>query len=86
MNPTNQQEIAALAQAEKYRADMELMRQLYTREGFYTFFLAQLKSDASRTRAECFDYVNALHERLFGAPKFTDYDSFRNSVKNQLSK
>lgn len=78
------QEKAAIAEAEKYRKQVELMRQLYTFLGFYNYWYERLP--LFTTRKECFEDANTLHYELFGAYRYSDYDSFMTQRKRQLKK
>ena len=79
-----QQEIAAEARAEKYRIQAELMRQLYLPAGFFAYFFEELKNPEHKTRVDCFNKVNDLHEELFGVRKYSCYASFQVQLKRHL--
>lgn len=73
-----QQEIMILAQEEKYRVQIEIIRQIATAQGFYTYFFSLLSSERFRssTRLEVFNYVNELYFELFGEYRYSSYHSF----------
>jgi len=74
----NKHELDQLAQEEKYRAQVDLMRQLYSASGFFKFYFAQLPKH--RTQIEAFNAVNELHMDLFGEYRYSDYNSFRHAL------
>lgn len=76
------QEIEALAQEEKYRAQIEIIRKIATPKGFYEYFFSLLPTKEFKTRTEVFDYVNELHRELFGDYKYSCYESFLKSCRN----
>lgn len=81
MKVITQQEIANLAQEEKYREQVEIIRKIATAKGFYDYFFSLLPNPKFRTRNEAFEYVNTLYFELFGEYKYSSYQSFLNSKK-----
>lgn len=76
-----QQDIINLAQEEKYRAQVEIIRKIATARGFYEYFFSLLPDPRFRTRNEVFEYVNTTYYELFGEYKYSSYQSFLNSKK-----
>lgn len=74
----SKQELEILAQEEKYRQQVNLMRQLYSAAGFFKYYFEQLPKHP--TQIEAFNYVNDLHLDLFGQYRYSDYDSFRQAL------
>lgn len=82
--PLTQQEVAALAQAEKYRQQTEMMRKIHNPQGFYDYYFAQLP--LHRTNVECFNAVNDLYFELFGDYKYSSYNSFQRRLTEIINK
>lgn len=78
----NQQEIAAHAEEQKYREKCELMRKLYTPQGFFQYYFSKLSE--FNTDKECFEALNDLHEELFGVPRYSDYYCFKKIKQRYL--
>lgn len=85
MHILTQQDIINLAQEEKYRVQVEIIRQIATPVGFYSYFFSLLptKEFKDKTRFEVFNYVNDLHFELFGEYKYSSYQSFLNARKRK---
>lgn len=64
--------------AEKFK----LAQQIGTTAGFYMYFFDTLGTGEFETRKECFHNVNDLHLHVFGQEKYSDYNSFRQFIKN----
>lgn len=84
MDIITQQDIANLAQEEKYRAQVEVMRKIATATGFYEYFFSVLS--IFPTRSEAFNYVNDLYYELFGEYRYTSYNSFLDSNRKRYEK
>lgn len=56
---------------------------LFTREGFISSFYSYCAK--FKSPQEAFEYVNDLHEKYYGRPKYTDYHTFKN-VRNRFNK
>lgn len=61
---------------------LKIACQIATVKGFYNYFYEKLPH--FKTRKECFEMVNQLHCNLFKEEKYSDYDSFRKSIKYHL--
>lgn len=61
---------------------LELIKRLGTNVGFYNQFFDNLKQDQYKTRVAAFDAVNMQYAECFGDFKFSDYNSFRSSLRN----
>lgn len=81
MKIITQHEIAILAQEEKYREQVEIIRKIATAKGFYYYYFSLLSNPEFRTRTEVFEYVNNLYFELFGEYRYSSYQSFLNSKK-----
>lgn len=81
MSLLTQLDIATLAQEERYRAQVEIIRQIATAKGFYEYFFQMLSRPEFKSRIEVFNYVNDLYFELFGEHKYSSYQSFLNSKK-----
>jgi hypothetical protein len=79
-----QLELAQKHEIEKLQEKLELMKKLGTSNGFYKYYFAQLKHH--NFNYECFAKVNDLYFTLFGVERYTSWDSFRNSLKNNSLK
>lgn len=66
--------------AQKYA----LAKQLGTTVGFFMYYLDSLCK--FNTQTETFNNVNLLYYKIFGVYKYSDYDSFRHSLKHYLKK
>ena len=67
-------------QAEK---QLEIARQLGTAKGFYLYYfdlLSQMKG-----REKTFNEVNELYFNIFNEYRYSDYNSFRNALRNHLT-
>ena len=85
-NKLTQHDIAAMAQEEKYRHQVEMMRKLYTPKGFIDYYFEQLKLPDYKTNIECFNAINDIHYELFGEYKYSSYHSFRSQLSRHLKK
>lgn len=66
----------------KMHEEIQLMRTLASRLGFFQYYFDQLKNH--RTQYECFNAVNDKYMLLFGEYRYDNYNSFRNQFnKNQ---
>lgn len=77
--PLTYQEIAALAQEDKHRRQIEMMRRIWNPSGFISYYLEQLPNH--NTAVECFNCINDLHTELFGEEKYSSYVSFQNQLR-----
>ena len=64
--------------AQKYA----LAKQLGTTVGFFMYYLDSLCK--FNTQTETFNNVNLLHFKIFGSYKYSDYNSFRNTLAKHL--
>lgn len=74
---------------EEVKRQLELMRALATRSGFFKLYFKELGrkengTNAHRTNTECFDYLNTQYFDFFGEYKYASYGSFCNSYNNYL--
>lgn len=79
-----QLELAQKHEIEQLQKKLELMKKLSTTNGFYQYYFSKLKDFPFNY--ECFAHVNDLYYNLFGVERYTSFDSFRNSLKNNLKK
>jgi hypothetical protein len=78
-----------LEQMQEMREEVDLMRDLATRSGFFKRYFKELGRKESgksvhRTNLECFHYLNQIYFSLFGEEKYSTYNSFQNSYNNYL--
>lgn len=76
-------------QIQEMRQEVELMRDLATRTGFFKRYFKELalKKDGKpvhRTNLECFHHLNQTYMSLFGEEKYSTYNSFQRSYSNYL--
>lgn len=78
-----QHDISILAQEEKYRDQIIVIRKIATAKGFYDYYFAIIPEFS--TRIEAFNYVNELYFELFGEYKYSSYQNFLkvNRVRNE---
>lgn len=81
-NNLTQQDIANLAQEEKYRDQVEMMRKIYSPKGFFDYYFTQLPHH--KTNIDCFNAANDLYFELFGDYKYSSHGSFLNQLKKHL--
>lgn len=70
---------------QKIQEKLELYRKLGTNVGFYNQFFDNLKNEKYKSRVAAFDAVNLQYADCFGDFKFSDYNSFRSSLRNFLN-
>lgn len=78
-----------LEQMQEMKQEVELMRDLATRSGFFKRYFKQLGLKKNgipvfRTNLECFHALNQTYMELFGEEKYSSYHSFMRSYKNYL--
>lgn len=71
----DQMQIARQHEISKLQSENEQMRQLATRQGFYTVYFQECKTAASNV--EAFNKVNDLYHSLFGEYRYSDHNSFK---------
>jgi hypothetical protein len=69
---------------EKQQHKINLMRKLATSSGFFEYYFSILKK--FKTQCSCFHEVNDMYFNFFGEYKYSDYNSFRNTLKRQYKK
>lgn len=77
-------EIAVLAENDKLKKEIDLMRMLNSNDGFYQYFF-KICND-HKTREDAFDAVNNLYFELFGRFRYKSYKGFRNSISQFYKK
>lgn len=77
--PTNL-ELAQQAQLEKLQAEVDLMRLIGTREGFYQYYFKQINK--YKSREEAFEAINEMYFTLFQEYRYTNYNSFRRAINH----
>ena len=53
-------------------------------DGFISEFY--LQSNRFKKSEDAFDFLNELHEKFFGKPRFADYHSFKNQRNARIKK
>ena len=76
-------------QLNEMRQQVELMRSLATRSGFFKQYFKELArkeqgKPVHRTNYECFNHLNTVYFDLFGEYKYSTYNSFHVSYTNYL--
>ena len=57
--------------------DVDRIKRLATRSGFIDLFYSECDND--HTYKDTFERLNDEYEDVFGTPRYSDYNSFRNS-------
>ena len=65
--------------------DYNFARDIATQSGFFSHYFNVMLPKYD-TRIEAFNTLNKEYSRLFGDEKYTDYNSFRSSLKLWLNK
>lgn len=84
MNPDKWQQ-----QLKEMQQQVELMRTLATRSGFFKYYFKELGKKENgkpvhNTNVECFNHVNETYFQLFREEKYSNYNSFRRSYDHYL--
>ena len=82
------QDPKAIAETAAYKnllKDYQLACEIATASGFFSHYFNVMLPKYD-TRIQAFNTLNKEYARLFGDEKYTDYNSFRSSLKSWLNK
>ena len=66
-------------------AQIKLMREISTRDGFTRKFYQYLR-ESKITQQQAFDKLNEQYEQLFGKKRYSNFESYRKTRDYQLRK
>ena len=67
----------------KQKSEIEIMRQLATGTGFYSYYFSVLKNH--KTKEQAFDKVNELYFQFFSEKRFQNFSDFNKNLKRHYN-
>ncbi len=77
-----QHQIAVLAENERLKKEIQIMREIGSADGFYNYYFGLIPFHKSRIDA--FNQANDLHQKYFGEKRYRNYYSFKNVINRKL--